>query len=109
MRRPGRDRDLHTALLSRRPDGVILTGIVHSAQGRRRLTAAGIPIVETWDLTPTPIDMLVGFSHEKVGVAMAEYFHARGCRRPCILSADDSRARLRDRGFIEASAKLGIP
>ena len=40
---------------------------MHSAEGRRRLLAAGIPVVETWDLTPTPIDMLVGFSHVDVG------------------------------------------
>ncbi|RYF68456.1 MAG: hypothetical protein EOO22_17715, partial [Comamonadaceae bacterium] len=37
------------------------TGIMHSPQGRRRLLAAGIPVVEPWDLTPTPLDMLVGF------------------------------------------------
>lgn len=34
---------------------------------------AAIPVVEIWDLTPTPIDMLVGFSHEKVGQAVADY------------------------------------
>ena len=54
-------------IIGRRPDGIVLTGILHSAEGRKRLLAAGIPVVETWDLTPTPIDMLVGFSHVDVG------------------------------------------
>jgi LacI family gluconate utilization system Gnt-I transcriptional repressor len=81
---------------------------VHSPEGRRKLAAAGIPVVETWDLTPTPIDMLVGFSHEKVGAAMAEYFHARGARRPGIISANDSRALQRNRGFVDAARKLGM-
>jgi LacI family gluconate utilization system Gnt-I transcriptional repressor len=103
-----REDALLAAIISRRPDGIILTGIVHSPEGRRRLAAAGIPVVETWDLTPTPIDMLVGFSHEKVGAAVAEYFHARGARRPGIISANDPRARLRNRGFTEAAKKLGI-
>src|ERR1700682_2340697 len=75
-----REDALLDAIIGRRPDGVILTGVMHSPEGRRRLAAAGIPVVETWDLTPTPIDMLVGFSHEKVGVAVAEYLHFRGSR-----------------------------
>ncbi|MDB6168019.1 MAG: LacI family DNA-binding transcriptional regulator [Verrucomicrobia bacterium] len=103
-----REDDLLAAIISRRPDGIILTGIVHSVEGRRRLSGAGVPIVETWDLTPTPIDMLVGFSHEKVGAAVAEYFHARGSRHPGIISANDPRALLRNHGFCAAAAKLGM-
>ena len=104
-----REDALLAALISRRPDGVILTGIVHSPEGRRRLAGAGIPVVETWDLTPTPIDMLVGFSHEKVGVATAEYLHKRGVRSPGIISAGDARALLRTNGFVESARKLGFP
>jgi LacI family transcriptional regulator, gluconate utilization system Gnt-I transcriptional repressor len=85
---------------------VIHVGIIHSKEGRRRLTAAGIPVVETWDLTPTPIDMLVGFSHEKAGAAVAEFLYQRGSRRPAIISADDYRAGLRRHGFTEAMARL---
>ena len=69
-----REDALLDAIIGRRPDGIVLTGIMHSAEGRRRLLAAGIPVVETWDLTPTPLDMLVGFSHAEVG--------ARGGRLP---------------------------
>lgn len=104
-----REDDLLAALISRRPDGVILTGIVHSTEGRRRLVASGIPVVETWDITPTPIDMLVGFSHEKVGAAVAEFFHRRGVRRPGIISASDPRAVLRTKGFVEMAKRLGLP
>jgi LacI family gluconate utilization system Gnt-I transcriptional repressor len=103
-----REDALLDAIIGRRPDGVILTGVMHSPEGRRRLAAAGIPVVETWDLTPTPIDMLVGFSHEKVGAAVAEYLHFRGARAPGIVSADDYRAGLRLRAFIDASARHGI-
>jgi LacI family gluconate utilization system Gnt-I transcriptional repressor len=102
-----REDDLLAAIISRRPDGIILTGIVHSSEGRRRLSSAGIPIVETWDLTRTPIDMLVGFSHEKVGAAVAEFFHRRGYRRPGLVSANDTRALLRSKGFTETAQKLG--
>jgi LacI family gluconate utilization system Gnt-I transcriptional repressor len=103
-----REDDLLAAIISRRPAGIILTGIVHSPEGRRRLAGAGVPVVETWDLTPTPIDMLVGFSHERVGMAVAEFFHARGVRHPGIIAAKDPRALLRNRGFVEAFRKFGV-
>ena len=102
-----REDALLGAIIGRRPDGIVLTGIMHSAEGRRRLLAAGIPVVETWDLTPTPIDMLVGFSHEKVGAAVAEYLYEHGRRRLAIVTADDPRAGLRRGSFVEAAGRRG--
>lgn len=102
-----REDALIDAIVGRRPDGIVLTGIMRSADGRRRLLASGIPVVETWDLTPTPIDMLVGFSHEKAGAATAEFLHRKGYRSPAIVSGDDHRARLRRSGFEEAWKALG--
>lgn len=102
-----REDALLDAIIGRRPDGIVLTGIMHSAAGRRRLLASGIPVVETWDLTPTPIDMLVGFSHERAGAAVAEFLHARGRRKLAIVTGDDHRAGLRRKGFVEAAARLG--
>lgn len=96
------------AILGRRPDGIVITGIMHSPEARRRLAAAAIPLVETWDLTPTPIDMLVGFSHENVGLQVGEYLLSQGSRRPALLSADDYRASLRRRGFERSAAARGI-
>ena len=95
------------AIIGRRPDGVIVTGVMHSPLARRRLSAAGIPIVETWDLTPTPIDMLVGFSHEKAGAAVAEYLAYREARHPAMIAADDYRAGLRRKGFVESAERRG--
>ena len=103
-----REDALLEAIIGRRPDGIVLTGIMHSAHGRQRLLAAGIPVVETWDLTPTPIDMLVGFSHEKVGAAIARFLHGKGYRHPAVVTGDDQRARLRCGSFIEAMAGLGV-
>jgi LacI family transcriptional regulator, gluconate utilization system Gnt-I transcriptional repressor len=103
-----REESLLAAILSRRPDGIFLTGISHSAESHRRLAAARIPVVEAWDLTPTPVDMLVGFSHEKVGQDVAEYLLARGHRRYGVISADDARAEVRRKGFVAALEKRGV-
>ncbi|RYF42214.1 MAG: LacI family DNA-binding transcriptional regulator [Comamonadaceae bacterium] len=103
-----REDALIDAIVARRPDGIVLTGILHSAEGRKRLLASGIPVVETWDLTPTPIDMLVGFSHKKVGAQVASWLHGKGVRKPAILTADDHRAGLRRAGFEARMAELGV-
>jgi LacI family gluconate utilization system Gnt-I transcriptional repressor len=103
-----REESLLAAILSRRPDGIFLTGISHSSGSRRRLVAANVPIVEVWDLTPTPVDMLVGFSHEKVGQAVAEYLVGKGHRRFGVISADDARAEVRRMGFLSVLEKNRI-
>ncbi len=100
-----REESLLAAILSRRPDGIFLTGISHSSGSRRRLAAANIPIVEVWDLTPSPVDMLVGFSHEKVGQTVAEYLVGRGHRCFGVISADDARAEVRRMGFLSVLEK----
>ena len=104
-----REDALLEAIIGRRPDGIVLTGIMHSVEGRKRLLAAGIPVVETWDLTPTPIDMLVGFSHVEVGRAVAEFLHRKGRRCLAVVTGDDERARRRTEAFQAAAKSLGLP
>jgi LacI family gluconate utilization system Gnt-I transcriptional repressor len=103
-----REDALLEAIIGRRPDGIVLTGIMHSAEGRRRLLGCGIPVVETWDLTPTPIDMLVGFSHAEVGRTVAEFLHARGRRRLAVVAGDDERAGRRQAAFQATARALGL-
>ena len=103
-----REDALLEAIIGRRPAGVVLTGIMRSAQARRRLLSSGIPVVETWDLTPTPIDMLVGFSHEQIGIDVAHFLHARGRRRVAVICGDDERSRRRAAAFSSTAASLGM-
>lgn len=87
------------AHLSRRPDAMLLTGIHHSAQARRMLLASGLPVVEVWDYTETPIDICVGFRHGETGVAVADFAVAQGYRQAATVSAGDERARRRKLAF----------
>lgn len=102
------EEDVLKAALSRRPDAIVLTGVNHSAESRQRLLAAKIPVVEVWDLTPTPIDMLVGFSHERVGRDVANYLIGKGYRRFAQVCAEDERAQIRRRAFESALAEAGL-
>ena len=90
-----REEALLGAVIGRRPDGIFLTGIMQPSNARKRLLACAIPVVETWDLTPTPIDMLIGFSHTDIGRAVADYFVSRGYQRFAAVRASDDRAARR--------------
>ncbi len=100
---------LAPSLLSRRPDGMILTGTVTSPHLRKALIAAGVPIIETWDLPADPIDSVVGFSHVAIGRALAEYVMLKGYRRPYILTTGGVRALARRYGFASAMVERGRP
>ncbi len=100
--------DLLGAVIGRRPDGIVLTGVQHSPDTRRRLQAAAIPVVETWDLTPDPIDMLVGFSHAAAAEAVCRRFVAAGRKRLAAIGANDERARRRSAAFVATALELGL-
>ena len=104
-----REDDLLDAIIGRRPDGIVLTGIMHSPGGRKRLQVCGIPVVETWDLTDDPIDMLVGFSHESVGQTICQYLHDKGRRRLALITAQDQRATRRTHAFVTRARELNLP
>lgn len=95
-----REEALLNTMISRRPDGIVVTGLVHSPTARARLARLGIPVVETWDLSDRPIDMVVGFSHLEVGSAIAGFFLGKGWQRLGIATGDDHRASVRRRGFV---------
>jgi len=104
---PGREEALLRTVLTRRPDGVMLTGAGHSAAARRLLRDAGVPVVEIWDATDDPIDMLVGFDHAALGAAVVDFFAASGHTSFVVLAGDIPRANLRRQGFLHRVAELG--
>ena len=99
--------------LSRRPDAMLLTGVNHSPASRRRLMGAGIPVMELWDVTETPIDLCVGFDHAQAGRAAAVFARGRGYARAATVTASDVRAARRRRAFAERFAEgrpgLAVP
>jgi LacI family transcriptional regulator, gluconate utilization system Gnt-I transcriptional repressor len=97
---------LVAAFLGRRVDGLVLTGGQHSAMTRKRLLAAGIPVVETWDLPARPIGLVAGFSNRAAGTAMCRHMLGQGRTRLCYLGGEDERSRARLQG-VEAAFRGG--
>lgn len=97
------------SIIGRRPEGIILTGPTLPLEARRRLQGAEITVIETWDLPAEPIDLVVGFSHEAVGRAIAAHALAIGRRRAFVASATGVRALARRYGFAKAMLERGAP
>jgi LacI family transcriptional regulator, gluconate utilization system Gnt-I transcriptional repressor len=98
-------------LLRRRPEAIVVTGGTHTPRARRMLEAAGIPVVETWDLPSRPIGHVVGFSNAAAVREMVSHFVARGLTRIAFIGGDadrDTRGSDRREGFIAAMRGHGL-
>jgi LacI family gluconate utilization system Gnt-I transcriptional repressor len=99
------------AMLTRRPEGVILTGGSHTPVARNLLKAAGVPVIETWDLMTDPIEHTVGFSNAQATAELVRQLHGKGYRSIAFLGGvpdSDARGADRRRGFEQAMTELGL-
>ncbi len=107
-----REEKLVESMLRRRPEGVILTGGSHTARTRKLLISAGIPVVETWDMPPDPIDQVVGFSNEDAMALLVRRLAEKGYRRFGYIGGTterDTRGSQRRNGFQRVLNELGLP
>ncbi len=102
------EEELVRAILTRRPDAILLTGVDHSPACKNLLLSAHIPIVETWDLTTSPLDIVVGFDHTRLGQEVAEFMLDSGYRKVAFVTAQDARAATRQRAVEETLIKHGV-
>jgi LacI family gluconate utilization system Gnt-I transcriptional repressor len=103
-----REEKMLAALLSRRPEAIIMVGAPATAAGAEMLRRARIAVVETWELPATPIDAAAGFDNHAAGVEVARYFARSGRRRLAFVGGDDRRAEQRWLGFLEAARAVGL-
>lgn len=97
------------ALLSRRPEAIIMVGSPATEEGASLLHHARIPIVETWDLPANPIDAVAGFDNYKAGEAVARHFLEQGRRQLAFIGGTDPRATRRWLGFRDQAVAGGLP
>ncbi len=97
--------------LSWAPVAIVLTGLEHTRTTRKILLNGNTPIIEMWDLGPSPIDMAVGFVHRDVGACATRHVLKQGRRRVAFLGAQmeaNRRAAQRARGFEVAAVEEGL-
>jgi LacI family transcriptional regulator, gluconate utilization system Gnt-I transcriptional repressor len=107
---PETEEALVAAFLGRQPDGLILTGVQHTRRVRAQLRDARMPVVETWELTDAPIDLLVGFSNFEAARRMTLALIARGYRNIAFAGVDpasEPRSGRRQAGYCSAIEAQG--
>ncbi len=90
--------------------GLVLSGVDHSEKTSTILRRSPMPVLELWDHTATPIDMVVGIDHFAAGLEMGRVLVERGYTRPAWIGAEvgyDTRAEQRLSGFSKAFADAG--
>jgi LacI family gluconate utilization system Gnt-I transcriptional repressor len=96
------------SFIGRRPDGIFIGGVLPPGKARTKLLASGIPVLETWDLTETPVDMLIGFSHTEVGKSVAQYLLKKKLTKFAVVTMNDARAVRRLAAFRQTVNAAGI-
>lgn len=107
---PDTEEALVAAFLGRQPEGLILTGVQHRRAVRERLRQVRIPVVETWELTDSPIDTVVGFSNFEAARRMTHALAERGYRDIVfagVAPEREARSARRQAGYVRAMAELG--
>lgn len=107
-----KEERLVESMLTRRPEGIIVTGGRHADRTRRLLSAAGIPVIETWDIPDKPIEHVVGFSNAAATNALVHHLHGLGYRNIGFVggtSNRDTRGADRRLGYVQAIEQLGLP
>jgi LacI family gluconate utilization system Gnt-I transcriptional repressor len=109
---PAREEALVRTMISRRVDSLVLTGTTHVQETTDLLAQSGIPVFEMWNLTPNPIDTVIGFSNREAARQMTLYLHQKGYRRIAYLGGlteNNDRTSDREAGFLEAMSEIGEP
>ncbi len=100
------------------PDGILLSGLTHSARVQQMLASSRVPTVSMMDMPTNPEQLSVGFSQFQAGRAMTRYLIGKGHRRIGFIGAqldertlkraDGYRAAMREAGLADAALELMV-
>jgi LacI family gluconate utilization system Gnt-I transcriptional repressor len=105
------EESLILEFLSRRADGIYLTGTSHTDHARRMLKESRVPVVEIASLDGEPVDMVVGFSNVDSSFAMMRHLAGCGYRKVAFFSLptkDNERQRARIAGYRRGIKAFGL-
>jgi LacI family gluconate utilization system Gnt-I transcriptional repressor len=95
--------------LAQKPAGLIVTGINQTADSRAILESVDCPIVQIMEIGPSPVDMMIGFSHFDASKAAISHLLDQGYRRIGFLGARmDPRVQRRLEGYRAAMDEAGL-
>lgn len=100
---PLEEEKMVRTLLSQAPEAMIITGGDQTRACRTMLEKARVPIVQIMELLEEPIDMNIGFSHERAGYDVVHQLLLAGYSRIAFIGARmDPRVQQRLQGYKAA-------
>ena len=67
------EEELIRKFLSYKPEGFIIVGTQHTSNTAKMLISSRLPIIETWNITDKPLDVVVGFSNFSAGHQITDH------------------------------------
>lgn len=106
------EEKLIETLIAQQAAAIILTGQQHSKRSRQLLHNFDMPVVETWEIDQTPIDIGVGFSNYRAAHDATSLLIQSGYEQLSFISPstnDNDRILQRQKGFLNAMHSVGLP
>lgn len=106
-----KEQQMLEAMLSCRPEAVILSNDGHTERTRELLQNARVPVIEIWEKPENPMGYTVGFSNFDASYAMTKALVAQGFQKIVFLSEIDedwTRGSARRKGFVQAMSDHGL-
>lgn len=94
---------------AQRPAGLVVTGINQTPDSRAVMEVMNCPIVQIMELGSDPVDMMVGFSHNKAAFVAVSHLVEGNYKRIGFLGARmDPRVQRRLEGYRDAMKAAGL-
>ena len=105
----GEEENAIKTLLGQHIEAIIVVGVDQTPHARRLLQRSRIPVVQTFELTPDPIDINVGLAQRQAGYDATRYLLQLGHKCVGFTGGQlDSRHRSRLLGYARALDEAGI-
>ena len=101
-----REEEIIRKFLSYKPEGLILVGTQHTSYTNSILLASKLPIVETWNITDKPLDVVVGFSNFSAGYQITDYLLTLKYKKIAFATPDKNHMKIENRSKRRLSGYL---
>ena len=101
-----REEEIIKKFLSYKPEGIITVGTQHTKHTNSILLSSKLPLVETWNITDKPLDVVVGFSNFTAGYQITDYILSLKYKKIAFATpinshmAIETRSKRRLRGYL---------
>ncbi len=109
------EEDLIRKFLSYKPEGFIIVGTQHTQSSTNMLLSSKLPIIETWNITDKPLDIVVGFSNFSAGHQITDHIISLNYKNIAFATPAEShmktenRSKRRLNGYLSRMREANLP